>query len=84
MANVTNLNDTLVQVEIHGNSVGEATTHLQKLLSLAHQIETEPCVIRTEHDNSDTETLHAQFDFCCAAEKIIFQLNCLFNSKYQH
>lgn len=84
MTSVTNLDDTRVQLNIHGDSVTDVVAHFQKLRTLAHQIETEPCTIHFETDAIDQQTIHAQFDFCCAAEKIIFELNYAFNSKYKH
>lgn len=85
MTSVTNIHDTVVDMDIHGAGMEQAMSRFQKLRSLAHQIETEPCLIccETEHDSSNT-VIHAQFDFCCAAEKIIFQLNCAFNSRYHY
>ena len=83
MTSVTNLDDTLVELDIHGKSVTDVVSRFQKLRGLAQKIETEPCDIHFEADAVDNQTVHAAFNFCCAAEKIIFQLNYEFNSLYK-
>ena len=83
MANVTDLNDTLVTLDIHGDSSKSAMKKFNVLCNLAHKIETDPCCISYDTDASNLEIIHAEFNFSCAAEKIIFQLNYQFNSKYK-
>ncbi|MFK0572949.1 DUF406 family protein [Endozoicomonas sp.] len=84
MTSVSNLNDTKVDMDIRSTGLTEAMDHFQKLQSLAQRIETDPCTIvcETRHDQNDT-FIHAHFDFCCAVEKIIFQMNCQFYSEYR-
>lgn len=85
MTSVTNLNDTKVDMDIRASGMEEAMSNFHKLKSLAHKIETDPCTIvcETSQDQNDT-LIHAHFDFCCAVEKIIFQMKCQFNSEYRH
>ena len=83
MTNVTNLDDTLVSLDIRSDSLKPATSKFETLRNLAHKIETSPCTIRCETSTADGSEIHAEFNFCCAAEKIIFQLNYQFNSKYK-
>ena len=82
MTSVTHLDDTLVQMNIRGTTLKDRTKHIQILRKLAHKIETEPCIIHCQMNTDNNETL-AQFEFCCVAEKIIFELNCAFNSQYK-
>lgn len=84
MTSVTNLNDTKVDMDIRASGLKEAMEHFQKLRFLAHKIETDPCTIVCETKKVQNDTsIHAHFDFCCAVEKIIFQMNCQFNSEYR-
>ena len=83
MANVTDLNDTLVSVDILGETMQQSAGYFATLSNLANKIATDPCVIRCEKNQPEENAIHAEFDFCCAAEKIIFQLNHQFNSKYK-
>ena len=83
MANVTDLNDTRVSLDIHSDKAASAMEKFNILCNLAHKIETDPCSISCDTNNSNTDIIHAAFNFSCAAEKIIFQLNYQFNSKYK-
>ncbi|WP_020583983.1 DUF406 family protein [Endozoicomonas elysicola] len=84
MTSVTNLNDTRVDMDIRTADLKEGMEHFQKLKFLAHKIETDPCKIICETSQvNDSTLIHAHFDFCCAVEKIIFQMNCQFNSDYR-
>ena len=84
MTGITDIDDTLVTMSIQGESANDVLTYFYTLRSLARKIETEPCTIRCETTTNDTNHMHAEFDFCCAVEKVIFQLNCAFNSQYKH
>lgn len=83
MANVTDLNDTTVILDIRGGKSGDALLKFDKLCNLAHEIETSPCTVIHDTDSANPEVIHAEFNFCCPAEKFIFQLKYLFNSKYK-
>ena len=84
MTSLTNTDDTRVDMDIKGNGFSQAEERLQILVSLAKKIQSDPCIIEVEkHDESDNAVIHAHFDFCCAAEKLIFQLNYMYNSKYK-
>lgn len=83
MANVTDLNDTMVSLYIRGDQSANAREKFDMLCGLAHKIETSPCTIHSDIESAQNDVIHAEFDFSCAAEKIIFQLNYQFNSKYK-
>ena len=83
MANVTDLNDTLVSLDIHGDSRRSAMQKFGMLCTLAHEIETSPCSVKYDSSTSAPGSIHAEFNFSCPAEKIIFQLKYQFNSKYK-
>ena len=84
MTNLTDPNDTHVDIDIHGKGLPEVRERLYRLTSLIHKIETDPCIIDYETEILEKDAvIHAHFDFCCAAEKLIFQLNTEFNSKYK-
>ncbi|MGI9275193.1 MAG: DUF406 family protein [Endozoicomonas sp.] len=84
MTSLTDINDTRVDMDIHGAGLEQAQARFKALKSLAHEIETEPCSIAYETDSADDDTvIHAHFDFSCAAEKLIFQLNYMYNSRYK-
>ena len=83
MANVTDLKDTLVSLDIHGDRVASAMEKFDILCNLAHKIENDPCSINYDKLASDSDSIHAEFNFSCTAEKIIFQLNYQHNSKYK-
>ena len=84
MTSLTDANDTKVDMDIHARGVPEARERLYQLTSLIRQIETDPCQIDYETEIlEEGTTIHAHFDFSCAAEKLIFQLNTEFNSQYR-
>ena len=84
MTSLTDLNDTRVDMDIRGADLEQAKARLEVLTNLAHKIETEPCTIEYKTDSANNDTvIRAHFDFCCAAEKLIFQLNYMYNSQYK-
>lgn len=84
MTSLTDPNDTLVDMDIRAGGLPEAKERLYQLTALIHKIETAPCLIDYETEIFEKDAIiHAHFDFSCAAEKLIFQLNTEFNSKYK-
>lgn len=84
MTSLTDPKDTHLDMDIHASDLPEARERLYQLTALIHKIETDPCLIEYETEVFEKDTIiHAHFDFCCAAEKLIFQLNTEFNSKYK-
>lgn len=67
--------DCLVSILHISTTKDEAETVLQQLIDKAHDIESEPCSI--SHNLTSTEQgwrLNADFNFCCQAEAVIFQM----------
>ncbi|UYM17751.1 YfcZ/YiiS family protein [Endozoicomonas euniceicola] len=84
MTGLTDPKDTHLDMDIHAADLPDARERLYQLTALVHKIETAPCLIDYETELFEKDTIiHAHFEFCCAAEKLIFQLNTEFNSKYK-
>ena len=55
----------------------DAEAHLEACTAKVRKIETEPCKITTQFSDVDGGVeLRARYEFCCAAEKLIFEMRC--------
>ncbi len=55
----------------------EAEARLESCTAKVREIETEPCKITAQFTDVDKGVeLRARYEFCCAAEKLIFEMRC--------
>jgi len=67
--------DCVTTVEKSYASRSEAEAALEKYIAKARDVESEPCLIESDIQDTDNGALlKAQFVFCCQAESLIFQL----------
>jgi len=67
--------DCVATVENTYASRGEADMALQKLVAKVRDVESDPCLIESDiQETGQGAVLKARFVFCCQAENLIFQL----------
>lgn len=68
-------NESAVQFRQFFADHSSATEKLQNLTAVAQQVASEPCQIHSQIQAQDTGVwLEAEFQFCCQAEAVIFQM----------
>ena len=69
--------DTAIEYQSSFEDRDEAEAHLESCTAQVRAIESDPCTITsTIVDTDKGADLRARFEFCCEAEKVIFELRC--------
>ena len=69
--------DTAIEYSNRFDDREEAEAHLESCTRQVRDIETDPCAITSNITEADKGVeLRARYEFCCEAEKLIFELRC--------